>query len=113
MAEIEPFVNFKDRFGRSETLIPLACNWVDNVVLAANTAANYTVPANAKVLLFSYSGANDVYVNAQAVAAVPALAVADGSGSDINPSGMFIVDTATVSFKSEGAAVIAIRVYTS
>jgi len=113
MAEIEPFVNFKDRFGRSETLIPLACNWVDNVVLEANTAANYTVPANAKVLIFSYSSANDVYVNNQGVAAIPAVAVANGTGSDIQPSGMFIVDTTTISFICAGAAIIAIRVYAS
>lgn len=110
-AEIEPFVNFKDRFGRSESLIPLACNWVDNVILTAGNVANYSVPANATVLLFAYSGANDIYVNAQGVAIVANANVADGEGCDINPTGMFVIDTTTISFISEGAAVISIRVY--
>jgi hypothetical protein len=110
-AKIEPFVNFKDRFGRSESLIPLACNWVDNVILTPSNVANYTVPDGAKVLLFGYSGANDVYVNAQQEAIVANANVVNGLGDDINPTGMFIINTTTISFISEGAAVISIRVY--
>jgi len=110
-AEIQPFVNFKDRYGRSESLIPMTCNWVDNVILSAGNVANYSVPANAKVLLFGYSGANDVFVNAQGVAIVANANVANGEGCDINPTGMFIVNTDTISFISEGAVVISIRVY--
>ena len=112
-ASIDPFVLFKDRFGRSDALIPVACNWVDNIILAANTAANYTVPANAKVLLFSYSQANakDIFVNNQAAAAIPVANVANGVGNDISPSGVFIVGTTTISFICEEEAIISIRVY--
>ena len=110
-ANIQPFVNFKDRFGRSESLIPLACNWVDNVILTAGNVANYTVPTGAKVLLFGYSSANDVFVNAQGAAVVPANTITNGTGCDPNPSSMFIINTTTISFISEGEAIISIRVY--
>ena len=110
-ANIDPFVNFRDRYGLTGSLIPLACNWVDNVILSAGNVANYTVPANAKVLLFSYSSANDVYVNAQGAAIVANANVTNGGGCDINPSGMFVVNSSTISFISAGAAVVSIRVY--
>ena len=110
-ASIDPFVNFVDRYGRSGSLIPRACRWVDNIVLAANAAGNYACPSTARLVLLSYSGGVDVYVRTTGAATVPGANIANGAGMDICPSGMLLAGGETISFIAAGAAVVGIRVY--
>jgi hypothetical protein len=104
------FALYRDRYTQSPSLIPKAALWVDNMALAANTVANYTVPASGRVLLLSYSDPV-VYVNFTGAAAVPSTNTTNGTGSDICPSGACVSAGDVVSFICANAAKVAIRVY--
>lgn len=69
-----------------ESIAPVASDFVDARVLAANTAERHTLPAGAAFVSFSADG--DFYVrfgNNAVNAAVPAADVTDGSASTLNP----------------------------
>lgn len=64
--------------------------WIDAIVLTANTAVTYYIPTGANkvtanYLLFSSSGGADFYVNYSAVAAVPGTNITNGSSPELNP----------------------------
>jgi hypothetical protein len=64
-----------------------APTYVDNYVLAANTAQTVTIPDGA---YFAFFGANgDFYVNNVTTATVPSANITDGTGNDLNPSVRF------------------------
>lgn len=68
--------------------VPLP-RWVDAMVLAANVAETYTVPATADFVLIS----SDVgfYINTNATATVPATEVTNGAASFYVPASIQIV----------------------
>jgi len=107
---IANFSLYRDRYTQSPALIPKAPLWVDNVVLPANTVANYTVPATARVVLFSYSDPN-VYTSFTGTAAIPAANVSNGAGVDICPSSAYLSAGDVISFICANAAKVAIKVY--
>jgi len=71
------------------SLIRSAPAYVDNRVLAADVAETHTVPTGYHVVLFS-SDCN-FYARPNATAAVPAADVTDGTGSEQNPAGWYLV----------------------
>jgi len=70
------------------------CGYIDNRVLAANTAETFTVPTGAKFVemnctanywvAYTFSGFDD------RTAAVPAADTTDGSGVELNPTRRFL-----------------------
>ena len=61
-------------------------DWIDAVVLAANTNEIKELPANKNFVLFSCSGGFDFYAKfANAEIAIPAADANDGSAPELNP----------------------------
>ena len=87
-ATLTAFCVVKDRTGNSATLVPNACTYVTNEVLAANTAETITVPAGANYVSFSSTG--NFYVNFTTTATVPSGDITDGTGSILNPGIRFV-----------------------
>lgn len=83
--------------------------WVDNLVLAANTAKSYTIPEGAKILNIVADG--DYWLAADATAVIPSGDVTDGSGSALNPGLISVVGITTLSFKSLLGCNVSISVY--
>jgi len=64
--------------------------WVDAIVLVANTAVTYYIPtgtnkATANYLMFSSSGGADFYVSYSITAAVPGTSITNGTAPELNP----------------------------
>lgn len=90
-------------------LVPFS-DYVDNVVLTANTAETVTVPDNAKFALFSATA--NFWVNANGeTAAVPATDTNDGSGCELNPLGRAVSAGDELSIVSAETCLISISYY--
>jgi hypothetical protein len=84
--------------------------WVDNVVLAANVAQTYTIPAWANCINLSATG--NLYVTfGGATAAIPGANVIDGTGSIINPSARGVIGGSSISLLSPVACIVSIEVW--
>ena len=81
------------------------CLYVDNRVLAANTAETVTVPAGAGCVFMSGNGI--YYVRADGSAATIAAAdITDGTGSAISPAFAFVAPAQTFSIIAPAATVV-------
>lgn len=93
MATIVPYDVIRSRT-QIEDGFALPAEWVDAFSLAVSTAETYTVPAAARFLRFTSSGA--FYYNAFATAAEPSDEVADGTASvrvpADTPYGLYVGD---------------------
>jgi hypothetical protein len=65
-----------------------APTYINHYALAANTAKNIAIPANASVAIFSANA--DFYANYTGTAVVPAGDVTDGTGSEMNPTVRYV-----------------------
>ena len=88
-ATVGPMINAysSDRDSMIGVVYP---QWVDAIVLVANTAVTYYIPTGtnkvtANYLMFSSSGGADFYVNYGATAAVPGTSVTNGTAPELNP----------------------------
>jgi hypothetical protein len=90
------------------TALP-AATWIDSVVLAANTAATYTIPTGAKYLLFSANGV--FYVNYNSLATIPTITNASGSSVEIGPMLRGVTGLTSISLIAPAATIISISVY--
>lgn len=77
--------------------------------LVANTAVSITVPATARVAVFSSSV--DIWVNQEAVAAVPAALINDGTAPCLNPSARRVTAGATLSIVSASNGYVSVEFY--
>ena len=99
-----------DTRGNRNTFIPNVSKWVDAKVLAAGVAETITVPAAAKIVVFSAD--KNFYVNScGGTAAVPAADVADGSAAELNPSVRYVYGQGTMSVVSAEACVLTLSYY--
>ena len=98
-----------------ETFLRVPASHVDVKVLGAGSPEVYTVPANARFLVFSSN--DDFYVRPNEAGAVPSGDIADGSGSELNPAGYAVYDQAgtqkitTLGIASPAACVVTIAAY--
>ena len=72
-----------DGYHLSPTQAIVQSDHIDVVFLAADTAESFTVPAKAKIVLFSST--TNFYLNTRAVAVIPTGDITDGSGPEYNP----------------------------
>lgn len=69
------------------SMAPTFADYVEDVVLAADTLLRVPVPAGAQFVLFSLDGDFRAKIGtATAVFTLPAAASTDGSGSELNPA---------------------------
>lgn len=72
--------------------------YIDNRVLAANTAEAHTVPVDAaskKATYVIFSSTCDFYADFVSTAVVPSADVTDGSGPELNPTARFLANGVT------------------
>lgn len=85
-------------------------SYIDARVLAANTNENHTVPTGARFVIFSSSCAA-FYAKSGGTAAVPAADVTNGSGSELNPSGYYVVGVTTIGLISPTTCIVTLSFY--
>lgn len=112
--------SFLENAFQRKQFAPLAPDYVDALVLVANTPQTYTLPAGAKYVIFACSAGN-FYVNwggtnaAATAAAVPGSNVVNGNASEVNPEAREIPDsvikTGSISVIGDSAAVLTIACY--
>ena len=67
-----------------------APDYIDARVLAANTAEQHTIPADARVVIFSLTGDFFAKYGTNPTATVPAADITDGTGSELNPTARYV-----------------------
>lgn len=85
-----------------------APDYVLSKLLAASTAEGFTVPANARYVVFSSTA--DFYANYSTTATVPG-DVADGTASELNPGIRDISGVTTISIISAGTPIVTAAFY--
>lgn len=88
-------------------------DYIDAVVLAANTVETKAIPANKNFVLMSCSGGFDFYCKfANESIAIPAADIANGTAPELNPVMRAINGKSFASFISANACVITLSYYT-
>ena len=98
-----------DGCGDYPTWCSRASDTINAVVLAANTAASSIVPAGANLVVFGATGV--FYAKIGGTAAIPSVAITNGSGSDLNPGGYVVSPGDVISFIAPAATVITLSYY--
>jgi hypothetical protein len=96
--------------GGTNSYLRLPPTYVAARVLAANVAEDHTVPTGAKYVVFSASCAA-FYVKRGGTAAVPAGDVTDGTASELNPAGYYIVGVTTLGLIAPATCVVTMAFY--
>lgn len=82
---------------------------INNRVLASGVAESDTVPADARLVMFSSTG--NFYCKINGTAAIPAADVTDGTGSELNPSVRSVEAANTISLIAPTACVVTLAYY--
>ena len=98
-----------DGYHSSPTQAIVQSNYIDVAFLAADTVESFTVPAKAKIVLFS-SNAN-FYLNTRAAAVIPIGDITDGSGPEYNPIARQVSPGDTLSLIAPAACIIMLAFY--
>jgi len=88
-----------------------APDFVDAVVLAANTAQQYTVPAGAAFVVFAADGNFYAAYGANPTAVVPAATTSGGTSNEINPTMRYVAGIAKISLIAPAARVVTLAFY--
>lgn len=72
-----------DGYHLSPTQAIVQSDYINVAFLAAGAAESFTVPAKAKIVLFSST--SNFYLNTRAAAVIPTGDITDGSGPEYNP----------------------------
>lgn len=104
-------INLSSSEGQVEIYFVKAPEYVDAMVLAADTAESYTIPTGAKRIIFSADGNYYARFDDGGDATVPSTEVVDGSSSFLNPAQLDITGVTSISFISSSARVITLAVY--
>lgn len=83
--------------------------YINNYILAANTHKSITVPTGSKFALFCANA--DIWVRIGATAKVPLSDIADGTGSELNPSTRYLNGETTIGIISENETKVVIMFY--
>jgi hypothetical protein len=86
-------------------------DYIDVAVLAADIKEDFTIPAKAKKVIFSSNGDFYCQIGSSASAAIAAVDVIDGSGSELNPVARRVVPTETISLIATAACIITMAFY--
>jgi hypothetical protein len=84
-------------------------DYIDARVLAANVNETHTVPTGSAFVLFSADG--DFYAKPNAVAAVPAADVTDGSASELNPTLWSLSNVTSIGLIADAARKVTLSFY--
>lgn len=87
-----------------------APDYVDAKALAANTAEAFTVPSNARYVVFSATG--DFYVSYTTTATVPG-DTSDGTACELNPTIRYIPGVTTISVIAPATTILTAAYYRS
>lgn len=79
--------------------------------LAANTEQHVTVPNDAQIAVFSYTGGVDVFVDPATTATLPSSSFAPTT-ADLNPVMRLVTPGTTLSFISAGTPYVKVSFYT-
>lgn len=102
---------------RNMEVVPLpigglrAPDFVDAVVLVANTAQQYTIPAGAAFLVFTGTGNFYAAYGTNPTAAVPSASTTGGSSNELNPQTRYVFGLAKVSLIAPAACVVTIACF--
>ena len=77
--------------------------------LAADVAETETIPAGARIVLFSSTG--NFYLNTRAAAVIPTGDITDGSGPEYNPIARLLVAAETMSLIAPAACTVMMAYY--
>jgi hypothetical protein len=91
-------------------LFPLVPGYVDQVELSTSSAT-YTIPTNAKFLIFSPASGAQFAVKEDAAAVWPAGSITDGSGSFLNPAQLDVGGITSLGIISNVSGILSIAVY--
>lgn len=84
-------------------------NYIDNRVLAANTAETWTVPAKCSYAIVRSNA--DVLYRTSGTATVPAADVSDGEGSAFLTDDLYLDNTTSISLISASACLVSFECY--
>ena len=98
-----------DGYHSSPTQAIRQSDYINAKFLAAGTAETETVPAEARIVLFSSTG--DFYLNTRAVAVVPTNDITDGSAPEYNPIARLLVAGETMSLIASAACIVMMAYY--
>jgi hypothetical protein len=105
---LEP-LNYKKSANRQPSTVRNAPGFIDARVLGVATNETHTVPAGASFVYFSSTG--PFYARPNAVAAVPAGDVTDGTGSEYNPVVWALDGVLTIGLISAAAQTVTLSFY--
>ena len=97
------------RAGRID-VFPKMPTHVDQIALSA-TSVTYTIPTDARWLIFSPQAGIEFAVKADADAVYPAAAITDGSGSLLNPAQLDVSGLTSLGIISNESGFLSIAVY--
>lgn len=84
---------------------------VDCLVLLANAAQSFTVPAGYSKVLFACTGPT-LWVDVTNEAVIPIASITDGTAPMLNPASLFVVPGATISCISPTTCAVVAEYYT-
>lgn len=106
--KMQSFQTLTDVMGKSTNVIP-SPNYVLALVLPPGTAKTVTVPADARVALFSATG--NFWLGSTGAPAVPAADILDGTAPELNPSGRAVRPGQTLGLVASSACSVSISFY--
>lgn len=105
---------------QGDQAFPWVARWIDNLVLAANTAKTYNIAAlrtaagltATQAIFIIFAADATFWADYNGTAAVPSGDVTDGSGSELGPNQRYIDETVTaISLISAPGCNISIQVF--
>lgn len=98
-----------DGYHSSSTQAISQSDHIDAAVLAANVAESFTVPAKAKLVVFSSTAT--FYLNTRGTAVVPGNDITDGSAPEFNPIVRVVSPGDTLSLIASAACIVMMAYY--
>lgn len=98
-----------DGYHSSPTQAIVQSDYIDAAFLGVNTAESFTVPAKAKIVLFSST--SNFYLNTRIAAVIPTGDITDGSSPEYNPIARLVSPGDSLSLISPAACIILLAFY--
>jgi hypothetical protein len=98
-----------DGYHSSPTQAIRQSDYINIRFLAADVAETETIPAEARIVLFSSTG--NFYLNTRAAAVIPTGDITDGSGPEYNPVARLLVAGETMSLIASSACIVMMAYY--
>ena len=98
-----------DGYHSSPTQAIRQSDFINVKFLGVDTAETETIPAGARIVLFSSTG--NFYLNTRAAAVIPTGDVTDGSGPEYNPIARLLAAGETMSLISPVACIVMMAYY--